>query len=200
MSLFFESIRVVNGRIMNLSGHQERVNRSLKSYNSKNVLSLEKSIDRSIIPSQGVYKLRIQFDALKSIVTEVKCLPYREKSINSLSLVHVRSIDYKHKSEDRTLLDLAYAQRGKSDDVIIVNNGKLTDTWYCNIALFDGKKWFTPKSCLLPGTMRKRLIERDILEEREIQFTDLQVYEKVRLFNAMIPWSRKKDILISKLS
>ncbi|MDA9773451.1 aminotransferase class IV [Saprospiraceae bacterium] len=179
---------------MNLSGHQERVDRCLKSYNSEGNLSLLKLIDRSIIPPKGVYKLRIQYDADKIAITNVKCHAYKEKAINSLSLAHVRSIEYIHKSEDRTVLDLAYAQRGKSDDVIIVNNGKLTDTWYCNIALFDGQKWFTPKFCLLPGTMRKRLIEKDILEERDIQFTDLQDYQKVRLFNAMIPWSRKKDI------
>jgi len=78
--------------------------------------------------------------------------------------------------------------RGERDDILIVRRGLLTDTSIANIALFDGKDWFTPKLPLLRGTCRTALIDSGIIKEKNIRPEELSSYSFVRLFNAMIKW------------
>lgn len=196
MSLFFESIRLVNGRPMNLYEHQQRINQCIRSTRKTPTLDIKKHIQSLDLPESGVYKLRIQYNASIQEITQTTCTIYHEKEIHQLALIHDHQIDYPYKSENRQMLDRAFAQRGEADDIIIVRDGLLTDTWYCNIALFDGQSWWTPQFPLLKGTMRAKLLKRQIIQERNIPFDSLEEYRKIRLFNAMIPWSRKKDIRI----
>ena len=76
----------------------------------------------------------------------------------------------------------------ENDDILIVRRGLLTDTSIANIALFDGKDWFTPKLPLLRGTCRTALIDNGIIKEKDIRPEELSSYSFVRLFNAMIKW------------
>ena len=78
-------------------------------------------------------------------------------------------------------------QKGDADEIIIVKNGRLTDTSYSNIALFDGNRWVTPAHPLLKGTMRQSLIDKGLLEEKDIMAEDFPKYLEVRLINAMMP-------------
>lgn len=71
--------------------------------------------------------------------------------------------------------------------ILIVRNNHLTDTSYTNIALYDGEQWFTPSTPLLCGTMRQRLLDCGLLQEREIMVSDIPKYQYISLFNAMIP-------------
>lgn len=196
MSLYFESIRVVNGRVMNLAAHQRRVNRCVHRFHRTIELKLRRPIETLDLPKKGVYKLRIQYNPVELRFTNIQCKEYQEKPIHQLALVHDNDIDYQHKSEERSALDGAFAQRMGADDILIVRDGMLTDTWYCNIALYDGEKWWTPKFPLLKGTMRDKLIQKGIIEEKNILFDTMNQYKKIRLFNAMIPWNRKKDIIL----
>ena len=54
--------------------------------------------------------------------------------------------------------------------VNFVKNGRLTDTSYSNIALFDGNRWVTPAHPLLKGTMRQSLIDKGLLKEKGIKY------------------------------
>ncbi|HEY6915657.1 MAG TPA: aminotransferase class IV, partial [Paludibacter sp.] len=67
-----------------------------------------------------------------------------------------------------------------------VKNGLLTDTSYCNIALYDGQNWFTPRVPLLYGVNRAELLLEEKLIEKDIAVEELKSYEKIALFNAMI--------------
>ena len=49
-----------------------------------------------------------------------------------------------------------------------------------------GKRWFTPWSALLKGTIRTKLIERNLLYEEEIRVEDISSFESFKLINAMI--------------
>ena len=93
-----------------------------------------------------------------------------------------------NKSTDREALNRLFACRGERDDILIVRRGLLTDTSIANIALFDGKDWFTPKLPLLRGTCRTALIDNGIIKEKDIRPEELSSYSFVRLFNAMIKW------------
>jgi 4-amino-4-deoxychorismate lyase len=97
-------------------------------------------------------------------------------------------IDYRFKYADRRRLQSLFARRGDCDDVLIVRNGLLTDTSYCNIVLYDGQDWWTPDTPLLPGTARQRLLDEGLIRERRIRVEDLPRFEHIRLINAMLPW------------
>ena len=198
MSLFFESIRLINGRVMNLSHHQIRINRAMSASTTKQSINLQKHFKNLELPKVGLFKLRVSYDALSGIVGETSINEYHEKAIHSLKLVKC-NFNYEHKSEDRESLNRAFAQRGKADDILLVKNGLVTDTWYCNVAFFDGTTWFTPKNPLLQGTMRAKLVATKKIIPATIRVKDLSSFRKVRLFNAMIPWSQRKEIVINRI-
>jgi 4-amino-4-deoxychorismate lyase len=79
-------------------------------------------------------------------------------------------------------------------DALFVKNGFITDTSFSNIALFDGKKWYTPVTPLLKGTKREYYIENKIIFERKIKVANLDKYWKVRMINAMLDMENEMDI------
>ena len=83
-----------------------------------------------------------------------------------------------------------YAQRETADDILVVRNGYLTDTSISNIALYDGNTWFTPSCPLLKGTKRAELLDKHLIQEKEILHTQLGSYFRIMLFNAMIDWGQ----------
>lgn len=199
MSQFFESIRVVNGRVMNLSHHQIRVDRAMKSINSQEFLDLKKHIATLDLSKSGVYKLRISYNVHKAEILKTRFEAYKEKSIKTLKLVEI-NFNYEYKSEDREALNHAFAKKNGADDVLLVRNGLITDTWYCNVAFYNGEIWLTPKEPLLQGTMRAKLIQTKRIVQADIKVQDLASFKKIRLFNAMIPWSQQKDIPIKNIN
>jgi 4-amino-4-deoxychorismate lyase len=87
--------------------------------------------------------------------------------------------------EDRTVFNDAFAKRGECVDVLIVKNGFLTDTSYCNIALFDGEDWVTPLTPLIQGVTRAQLLEEGKLIVKDIKLEELMNFQKIALFNAL---------------
>ena len=78
--------------------------------------------------------------------------------------------------------------RDGADDVLMVREGRLTDTSIANVALFDGRQWHTPVRPLLGGVKRRFLLESGTIVERDIRVEDLRRYSRIRLFNALIDW------------
>ena len=99
---------------------------------------------------------------------------------------------------DRKEIDKLFEKRGKADDILIVKNGFITDTSIANIAFFDGKKWFTPKTCLLRGTTRERLLKEKKIFEKDIRVEDIKRYKKIALLNAMIGFYIVENCIITK--
>ena len=77
-------------------------------------------------------------------------------------------------------------KKKEADDILIIKNELVTDTSIANIAFFDGKKWLTPKTPLLKGVTRTRLLDNSEIFEADIHFRELKKYKKVALLNAMI--------------
>ncbi len=91
------------------------------------------------------------------------------------------------------------AQKENCDDILIVKNGIITDTSFSNIAFFDGKQWKTPKSPLLKGTCRERLLCEQKIFEKDINLNDLSNYKCYKLINAMRDLSDDESLAISSL-
>ncbi len=184
MSLLIESIKVLDGQFHNLFYHEQRMNRALKTLcGVQDHFNLEEFLNQIEKPQQGLYKCRLVYDEQSR---EVEFVPYQPKPIKSLRIVEHDRISYEFKFQDRKLINQLYELRKDSDDILIVKRGYVTDSSYANIVFRRGKKWFTPWSALLRGTMRAKLLEHDLIEEEEIRAEDIKSFESFKLINAMV--------------
>ena len=186
MCRFIETIRVENGRALSLPYHQKRVNESLLLTGGGSVRLFLAGLLGNLPTTEGVFKARIVYDNAGKVL-EQSLSPYSPKKVRTLRLVECDDIDYSLKYADRTILNALAARAGSADEIIIVRHGKLTDTSYSNIALYDGGNWFTPRYPLLRGTMRQRLLDEGVIQEADITPADLERYSQVSLINAMMP-------------
>lgn len=184
MSRFIESIKFADGSFSHPELHQQRINKVFEEYFPQN-----KPFQLTDIPvfrlfkKEGIFKCRIVYDTK---IRDIEIVPYLRREINSLLLTKADIPVYTGKPEDRLLLDKAFSARALCDDVIIVRDGYLTDSYYANIALWDGENWVTPALPVIYGTQRQWLINNNQIIEKQIHVNDIQHYSKIRLFNAMI--------------
>lgn len=191
MSLLLETIRIVDGCIMNASYHQRRAAESSLAVFGKEI-HLE--FDHLIIPDEflkGVVKCRIVYDVHIHEITYEKYIP---RKLESLKIVFDDSIEYSCKWLDRSRLSVLVAQRGDADEILIVKNGFLTDISYGNIVLLIDNELYTPKNCLLKGTRRQQLIDEGLLQEKELTIDDLRKSTSVFVINAMLGLEDKIEI------
>lgn len=189
MCLFVETIRLENGIALNLGRHQERMRRTMTHFFGAGCAVPE--IDgaaKKFRNARGTCKLRIVYG--REGITAATCEAYNMRPVGSLRLVEDNDIEYAYKSADRGSLDRLFALRNGCDGVLIVKNGLLTDTSYTNIALYDGQKWYTPTLPLLPGTMRAALLDKNLMECRDITPQNLKSYTQIALFNSMIDFGK----------
>ena len=194
MSRFIESIRIANGKIENLSLHQERVDRTLNAHNTSPGIQLEEHITTDVLSDQEVYKCRVLYD-LENIL-DIQYLPYRKRAISSLGIVRDNSIAYSCKFANRNHINLLLS-RSNTDEIIIVRNGLVTDASYTNLAFFDGKDWYTSNTPLLRGVQREKLIRNNTIKEMVIEEKDIPDFLSIRLINAMIPWEEAIEVPVS---
>lgn len=93
---------------------------------------------------------------------------------------------------------MLFHSRQGHDEILIINNGLVTDCFYYNVAFWDGRHWLTPKSPLLAGTARTRLLDNDIIKEKDISSTAINSYEKICLFNALNDFG-KVELAVDKI-
>jgi len=180
MPLLFETIKIDQGNIYNLSYHQKRCDKSRKSlFNSSNSLDLSSIIKA---PPKGLYRCRIFYtETLHSI----EYIPYKEREIESLKIIS-SDINYDFKYANREALNILLSRLSSTDEIIIEKDGYLTDTTISNIAFYNGKQWFTPAKPLLEGTMRQKLLDEGFLTTKNISRSHLRDYTQVALINAML--------------
>ncbi len=185
MSLLVETIRTEEGKLLNISFHNERMIRSLYDvFGLKTKIYLEKLITVPETAKKEIFKCRVEYD---HEIHKVEFLPYKIKVIRSLKLVEDNTIEYAYKFTDRKRIEELTATRGEGDDILIIKNGMVTDTSYANVVFRDfNGNWVTPSTYLLPGTRRASLLHHDLITETIITYTDLNKYTEVKLINAMI--------------
>lgn len=193
-----ETIKINNGTPENLEFHDRRIKKSLSD-----LYGIRKGFDLNAIVkvpenlSSGIVKCRIVYDTK---IRETTFQSYIIRPVNSLKLIEDNEIDYRYKYADRSNLNALFERRGNCDDILITKNGYVTDTYYANIILktTDGD-WVTPESCLLKGTRRTSLLEKNMIKEVVIRVSDLHNYTEARLINAMIDFCDTDGIAISNI-
>jgi len=203
MYRLLETIRYENGRCQVLKMHRQRMNYARKVlFGLENEIDLEEALQR-VAKEQlngadtGLFKCRVVYD---SQIRDIQFIPYVLPHIRSLQLVESDDINYFFKYEDRNALNRLFARRGSADDILIVKNGLITDTLFCNILFFNGRAWLTPEQPLLKGTRRATLLEKEQIETAVIGADDLHYFTKVRLINAMIRFEDQLDISMGKVN
>lgn len=198
MCPFVESLKLKNGKIQNLDYHTERLNRSRKEwYPEAEAIKLESQL---IIPEKyqsGLFKVRVLYGRT---IEKIEFEPYIFRTVKSLKVVYHECIDYHLKFTDRQILQELYAQRGDCDDIIIIKNGFVTDSFAANLLFFDGDKWYTPTTPLLKGTKRQFLLDRGFIAEKEIREEDIKTYQNVGLINAMVDPDEMPVVSIEQIS
>ncbi len=183
MCRFIETIRIENGRLQHIEAHQQRLNATREKHfpAASNAIDLKQVLKPESFQARTRCRVEYGADILK-----VEYIPYSIRPIKLLRCVESNTIEYAYKKADRSEIDELFNQKGDADEVLIIRNGLLSDTSICNIALSNGKEWYTPAYPLLQGTMREQLLCDKRIIPATIWFTDLRKYQKIRLFNAMI--------------
>ena len=182
MSNFLETIRAVDGEVLNIEYHQKRYESVLKSLGCDKFENLLECLEP---PKYGVYKCRVVYNP--DTVT-VSYEEYKKRDISLFKLVFDNEIEYAQKSLSRENINSLYDKRDGCDEILIIKNLLVSDTSIANIAFYDGclGMWVTPKTPLLKGTTRARLLDEGKLVEAEIKAHELRKFTKVALLNAMV--------------
>jgi 4-amino-4-deoxychorismate lyase len=184
MSPLIETIRFQDGRFNNIHYHEQRMQRAMRE-----VLALSKDVNLAEIlnvfpkPKSGLFKCRVTYDQERN---KVEFIPYLARPVNSLKFIDNDTLVYNHKFKDRHTLEKVFEKRGECDDILIIQNGFVTDTAYANIVFKKGKEWVTPSSFLLPGTQRQYLLDQKLIREEEIKANDIVGFTAFKIINSML--------------
>ena len=188
--MFIETIKILDGKVYNIEWHNRRFNQTrLDIFGLDNSINLIEYINS---PPIGLFRCRIVYDI---DIISIEYIPYSPK-VSKLFKVVQSNIDYKYKYSNRDELNSLKDSANGYDDIIIEKNGLLTDTTIANIAFFDGSEWITPKTPLLRGTIREKLVNRRFLIPKDINSDDLKHFSNFALMNAMIGFQIQKNIII----
>lgn len=184
MCQLLETIKIDNGRFYNLSYHADRMNRSRRDiFNITETIPLDVVL---IIPAwlgYERYRCRVVYDQM---IRSIEYLSYTIQFPLSLKLVNGSSIEYAYKYADRSIFAELKSTCAEDQEILIVKDGRITDTSYSNVALWDGDRWYTPATVLLKGTKRQQLLDSGKILERDIRSDDIAQFQKISLINAML--------------
>ncbi len=195
MYQLLETLRLDNGVLQHLHYHNTRMQKALRAFYPESNQSLSQSLAADA-PKHGLFKCRVIYDEQ---IRKVEFQPYVLPQIHSLKIIEADDIDYAFKFLDRSRLNELFDLRGKADDILIVKNGLITDTSFCNVLFYNGKQWITPSSPLLKGTRRQFLLEKEIIHTADIRPQDISGFDTIRLINAMIRFEDKLDLSVQSV-
>ena len=181
---FIEVVKVKDGVFVDAQPHINRIFRTTSHFFIEPLIVdlIDKMIPVDL--RKGIVKCRIVYN---SEIVSIEFEPYKMRSIGSLAIVEDATIDYSYKYLNRDHINKLFALREKCDDILIVKNSLVTDTSYSNVVFKDTKgKLYTPTSNLLAGTKRQSLLQKGVIQEKEIHANDIRSYIGVYLINAMI--------------
>ncbi|MDO5046734.1 aminotransferase class IV [Campylobacter sp.] len=178
----FETIKILDFVPQNLEFHKRRIAYSLGDIKAK--FNLEKLLNS---PLDGVVRAKVIYD-MSGNLKEAYYFPYKFREFNEFKLTPI-NFGYSKKFLDRSQIDGA---KGKFDEIIMIKDKFITDTSIANLAIFDDG-WVTPKTPLLNGTTRARLLEDGFLREGDIDMKRLASAKRFALMNAMIGFCELKE-------
>ncbi|WGE31163.1 aminotransferase class IV family protein [Actinobacillus genomosp. 2] len=191
----FETIAIIDGEPQNLAYHQQRFESAMEQY--FNVTSQRQLAEIICVPNefqQGRVRCRIDYNANEF---QQKFFHYTPRKIGSFQCVYVEDLDYRFKYSDRKRLDSL--KTSQADEVIIINNGKVSDCTIGNLLFLKQGQWFSSQDYLLKGTQLTVLVERQQVFLTKISVEDLSQYERVMMVNALNPFDPERSLPVSAI-
>ncbi len=194
---FFESIRLYNGQFALVALHEKRMKATQMQYYGKAAeVNLRDYLHQFEFPQKGLFKCRLLYGM---DLAKPEFIPYSKRVIHTIRLAEANMLDYHSKYTNRGPIHALFEQRKQCDDILIVQNGMLTDTSYCNIIFELEGEWFTPSKPLLAGVQRQFLLDEGMIRAFPIKPGDLFKFSRFRLVNAMIPWEESVCLPIANI-
>jgi len=191
MCQLLETIKIVDRNWVNIGLHSQRFNKSRNElFGIKRFDALNELIEIPTNLTTNVYRCRVIYSHQ---IDKVQFLPHYQKKITTIRIVEKPSISYSHKFLDRNIFEQLVRESG-CDDVLITQNGLITDSSFANIVFFDGNQWITPSSPLLKGTQRAYLLQNKLITEAKITVNDICNFRYAKLINALRSFS-ETDLL-----
>lgn len=188
----FETMAVVDGKFRNIAFHQARVERTFQDYFKQNCTLF---LNQMTIPkdyTSGFYRCRIDYNEKEF---ELNFYTYTPPNIHYFQCVYTENLDYSFKYTDRKRLETL--KNLQSDEVIIINNGFVSDCTIGNLLFLKNEKWYSPNHYLLKGTQLSSLLAEGTIELVDIRAEQLFDYEKIMLINALNPFDLQRAIPIT---
>tara|TARA_Y100000992_G_C21108255_1_gene416037 strand:+ start:52 stop:651 length:600 start_codon:yes stop_codon:yes gene_type:complete len=180
----FESIRIKNGTVFLIDFHQKRMDKTFdKFYKKQNPWDLKQIFSQIEIPHFGLYKMKFNYSEKKY---KIQFSKYILRKIERLKCYEINNFIYPFKFTDRKMIEYFHSKKLDCHDILMIKNGYLTDTSYCNIIFFDGSGWFTPEKPLLNGVQREKLLESKVITKTKIKLNEINDFKQFKLVNAMI--------------
>lgn len=194
----FETIKVIKGEARLLKDHLDRLNNTLK------FLTIDKKIEEDLVldfiakEKEKDFALNIKVSDLNTLISKredrYKKLPILERKWK-LKLSEVRrntsSKLVKHKTFNyyENIMELEKAHLDSCDEVLFLNEKKqVAEGAISNIFFIEGDRLYTPSldSGLLPGVMRKFIVEKFDAIEKEIDFDKIRAYDSCFISNSLM--------------
>lgn len=188
----FETLAVDNGKILNLHYHQERIERSfLYFFKTKLTLNLAELVFSDLY-QKGFFRCRLDYSPEGY---ELTFSNYLQREIKQFQCVYTENLDYGFKYSDRKRLE--QLKSSQADEVIIINNGYVSDCTIGNLLFLKKGKWYSPADYLLKGTQLSALLAEKAVSLTRMKVEDLWGYEAVMHINALNPFEEARAIAIT---
>lgn len=197
MCQLLETIKLENGKFFNLKYHNLRFNHARRElFGISEEIQLEQLITIPADYQTGLFRCRVVYS---SNIERIEFIPYQPRKIESLKVITDNDINYHFKYLNRERLNQLFEKRDGCDEIIIVKNGLVTDCSIGNLIFYDGQKWWTPSTPLLNGTRRMQLLDESLIFEKEIQETDIFLFQKIGIINVFYGMENLPEIPVSSV-
>lgn len=193
---FIETLCMHNGAVLNAHAHVLRMLQTAQYFGfaAPALPHLQAIVPHNLLNEK--VKCRIVYRATIEDITFEK---YTPRIVSSLKLVEKSDLKYAFKFADRASLSALSACKTPCDEILITQNGYITDTSYSNVVFRKNGQLFTPDTYLLNGTRRQQLLNRGQISEQRITIENLHQFECVYLINAMLGVEEAVAIPIDKI-
>lgn len=188
----FETIAIIDGNIQNIEYHQARYHNACRNYlKNEPVLNLAEIINVPVKYQSGLVRCKVEYN---SVEYQIQYFPYQAKRIEFFQVMQCENLNYQFKYTDREIF--ANLPISTNSEVILLNDGKVSDCTIGNLLFLKNGKWFSPVDYLLKGTQLSRLLEKKRVELCRITADNLRDFEQVMMINALNPFDLARALPI----
>ena len=179
----FETIKVHQHRVFNLSYHVERMKKTA-AFLSFRLPSLHHLEEQILNHHNGhLQKARILYNE-KDLTIELQ--NYSPRHITQFISIKNDTILYPYKFTNREQFKLPSYLKLPSNEPLFIKNNQFTDSGYANIVFLKNNVWFTPESPLLLGTKRQYYLDHQLIQLANISLNNFSQFSHIGLINAML--------------